>query len=211
MRAADGPAVGKDHRNAIPGALSRGRPRPAEHRHATPPEHVLDHNGGIHVLMRQHPVPRGDESDLGAERLVGAGELRAGHSGADHDKLCGQLVQVIKLPAGEQPVSVRNRAGQHPGLGTRRDQHDVRVDLAIPRRHGARAGQPPSTADDLDPFGSQAGRHVARLCPGQCLDSGVEPRGVDCGRGSGPGVPGHGAVAGRSAGTRQAQKDSEAS
>ena len=41
---------------------------------------------GVGVLARQHPVTRGHEDDLAAQRLVGAGELGAGDAGPDHDQ-----------------------------------------------------------------------------------------------------------------------------
>ena len=57
--------------------LDAGRPRAAEHGHAAPGEHVLEHLGRVGVLAREHPVTAADQHDVDPERVVGAGELGA--------------------------------------------------------------------------------------------------------------------------------------
>ena len=70
----------------VAGPAYTGRPRLGQDLHAAPAEDVLEDRGGVGVLAGQHPVARGHERDLRPERLVGDGELGAGHAGADHDQ-----------------------------------------------------------------------------------------------------------------------------
>ena len=90
------------------------------------------------------------EHDLGAERVVGARELRAGHAGADDDQLLGQLVEVVDLLPGEDALAVGLRVGQHPRVRAGGDEHGVGLE---PRRspsaagdHAARAVEPAGAA-----------------------------------------------------------------
>ncbi len=57
VRAAHGPAAFQRDHHAVAAPLDRRRAGPAQHRHAAAPEDVLDHHGGVRVLVRQHPFP----------------------------------------------------------------------------------------------------------------------------------------------------------
>ena len=167
-------------------ALDRGGPGPAEHGHAPAPEHLLDDHRRVDVLVRQHPGPGGHQRHLGAQRLVGAGELGPGHAGADHDQLFGDLGQVVQLAPVQDPLAVGHRIGQHPGVRAHGQQHGVGGDVPAAGPDRARAGQPPDVVDDLDAFGRDPGRDVPGLGLGQRLDPAVQPLRV--GGRAGPGT-----------------------
>ena len=109
--------------------------------HAAAPEDVLQHGGGVRVLAGQHPVAGGDEGDLGAERLVGAGELGAGDAGADHDQLLGELVEVVDLRPVQDALAVGQRVRDLARVAAGGDQHGVGVERLL----GCR--RPPVTID----------------------------------------------------------------
>ena len=119
--------------------------RPAEHLHAATAEDVLEHLGGVGVLAGEHAVARRDEDDLGAERVVGRRELGAGDAGADDDQPLRQLVEVVDLLPGEDPLAVglgagRRRAGAHRW---RRGRRRRRTPRCCRRRRSRRRGTGP--------------------------------------------------------------------
>ena len=63
---------------------------------------------GVGVLVRHDPVPAGDQGDLDPHREVRAGELGAGHAGADDDQVLRQLGQVVDLAPGQDALAVRH-------------------------------------------------------------------------------------------------------
>jgi hypothetical protein len=174
VRPGQRPAVGKRDHDAVPLAAHRFGPGPAEHVHATAAEHVLDDDRGVLVLVRQHPVPRRHQRDLGTERLVGAGELGAGHPGPDDDQPLGQLGEIIDLAAGEDPLPIRSGVRQFPGVSPCRDQHDVGSDRGSPRLDDARARHPAPGLDNPDSLGGHALGDVVRLRRGERLNPRVQ-------------------------------------
>ena len=125
VRALDGPAVGEGHGHHVAGAGHRLHPRPRQHGHAAPGEHLLEHRGGVGVLAGQHPVAAGDQGDRDAEGQVAGRELRAGDAGADHDQLGRHLVEVVDLLPGQDPLAVRLGGGQRARRGAGGDQDGV--------------------------------------------------------------------------------------
>ena len=59
-------------------ALDRRRAGAVQHLDAAPAENVFEHGGSVSILTGQHPIARGDQGDLRAQRPVGRSELRAG-------------------------------------------------------------------------------------------------------------------------------------
>ena len=167
----------------VAGAGHRLHPGLGQHVHPAPGEHVLEHLGGVGVLAGQHPVAGGDQGDLDAEGEVGAGELRAGDAGADHDQLGRHLVEVVDLLPGEDPLAVGLRRRQRAGRGAGRDQDRV----------GAQICSEPSASSATTRCGPSGGRgpgrrgrpreaaapDVARLVGGELLDPDVDPPEVD--------------------------------
>ena len=90
VAALDGAAVGHRHQHAVVGAGHRVGARVLDQRHAAFGEHLLEHRGGVGVLVRQDLVAAGHHGDLHAELGVGVDELGAGDAGADDDEVLGQ-------------------------------------------------------------------------------------------------------------------------
>ena len=97
-----------------PTRRTAGRPRLPDDVHPAAGEDVLDQQRGVGVLARHDAVAAGDQRDLAAQREVGAGELRPGHAGADHDEVLGQLRQVVDLLPVEDSLAVRLRRRAAP-------------------------------------------------------------------------------------------------
>ena len=106
----------------------------------------------------QHPVARGDQHDLGAEGVVRAGELGAGHPRADHDQPLGQLGQLVDLGPGEDPFAVGLRVGQHPRDARRWRSAPGRRRRTARRRRSRRSPAPGR------PAGRDRGRRRCRSC-----------------------------------------------
>jgi hypothetical protein len=159
----------------MPTVSRQGGPGPAEHGHAAAAEHVFQHHRRVGVLMRHDPVTGGDQGDLGAEGLVGAGELGPGDPGAHHDQLRRQFRQAVELPPGQDALTIRLGPGQHPGQGAGGDEHRASLDLLVPDDDLAGPGEPAPARDDLHSLGRQAQRDVGGLGLGQCLDPRVQP------------------------------------
>ena len=80
--------------------------------------------------MRQDLIAAGDNRHRNAQFGVGVDELGASDAGADHDKVLGQLLQVIELAPVQDSLAVGLGVGQHPRAGAGGDQHDVGPQLA---------------------------------------------------------------------------------
>ncbi len=181
VRPANAPAVRQADLHAIVLTAGRDRSRPAKHRHAAAPEHVLDDHGRVGVLVRQHVLARRDQRDLRAQRLERGRELGAGHAGPDDDQLAWQFGQIVELPAGQQPLAVGSRVRQHPRLRSGRDQHGVRADLRAGDGHDALAGEQPAAVDHPHALRSQPLGHVGGLRLRERADSRIELRRVRLG------------------------------
>ncbi len=107
VAACDGPAIREIDLDAVVDPAGGLGPSPAQHGHSSALEHLLEHPGRVGVLPGQHPVPGGDKRHVRAERLVGAGELGAGDTGADDNQMLGQFPQVVEMAPGENSLAVR--------------------------------------------------------------------------------------------------------
>ncbi len=138
MRADDLAAVLEPDDDAVGGPFDRRHPRAPEDLHPALGEHVLDDGGGVGVLAGQDPVARGDEDDLRAEAEVGLGELGPGDAGAHDDEPLGELLEVVDLLPGEDPLAVGACRVHDARRGAGGDEDDVglEVELAVggPRR-----------------------------------------------------------------------------
>ena len=131
VRALDGPAVGQRDRDRVAGPGHRLHPRLRQHGHAPAGEHALQHLRGVGVLAGQHPVARGHQRDVDAERVVGRRELGSGDAGADHDELRRHLVEVVDLLPGEDPLAVGLRGLERARGGAGGDQDGVRLERLL--------------------------------------------------------------------------------
>ncbi len=108
---------------------------------------LLEHLGGVGVLAGQHPVAAGDQRDVDAERVVGAGELGAGDARPDDDQVGGRLVERVDLLPGQDPLPVGHGRVERARRGAGRQQHGVRLErllLAPVDRGGDDASARPS-------------------------------------------------------------------
>ena len=172
---------------ASPDAGHRLHPRLRQHLHAAAGEHVLQHHRGVRVLAGQHPVARGDQGDVDAEREVRRGELRPGHAGADHHQLLRHLVDVVDLLPGQDPLAVGLRGGQRARGGAGGDQDRVGVERLLRAVVGGDhdpLGSVQATAAAHDPhvLAVQPGGDVRRLLGGEPLHARVDRREVDARR-----------------------------
>ena len=191
VRALDGAAVGEGDGHGVAVAGDRLHPGLREHLHAAALGDVLEHGGGVGVLAGQHPVARGDQRDLDAEREVGAGELGAGDARADDDQLRRRLVEVVDLLPGQDPLAVRLGGRQRARRRTGRDQHRVglehllaAVGQARPRRgRGRRGGR--GRATTVTPSFSRRRPMSADWSAASCLTRSLTRAQVDAQRGRG--------------------------
>ena len=160
-------------------------------------EGLLQYERRVGVLVRQHPVAAGDHRDLDAHLGERGDELGAGHTGADHDEVLGQLGEVVQLTPVEDPLPVRLGTAQHARAGTGGHEHHVGVEnllLAVLERHGdlVRGHAGLGVVDlrvpcqEADALALQLRADVRRLGAGQGLDPAVDPaeavgRGVEVG------------------------------
>jgi hypothetical protein len=78
MRAVHHASVVECHSDAVVTSLSSHSASTGQHSHTASLEHFLEYLGGVGVLTGQHAIPRRDQSDLRAQRLIGTGKLGAG-------------------------------------------------------------------------------------------------------------------------------------
>ena len=153
--------------------------------HAALGEGLLQHGGGVGVLVRQDLVAAGHDGDLDAELGVGVAELGAGDAGPDDDQVLGQFGEVVELAPVQDALAVGHRVGQHARAGAGGDQHHVglqHADLAVRCgdlhpvvRHAGHVVDEFATAgDDVDVLAQQLAADVGRLRPGQRLDPVVD-------------------------------------
>ena len=189
----DHAAVGEEDLDALFGALDAVGARLLRDGRAALREDLLEHGGGVGVLVREHAVAAGDDGDLDAHLGVGGRELGAGDAGADHGEVLGQLLQLVELAPVEDALAVGHRAGQDARGGAGGDQDDVGRQLlgALGRRHGDLVGREAGlfvaeagfADDDADAFALDAGADVGGLGQREALDPAVHGREVDAGVG----------------------------
>ena len=168
---------GRDH--PVLGALDGVGAGAVEHVHAAALEHVLEDGRRVLVLAGQHLVPGGHEGDLGPEAPVGRGELRAGHAGADHDHVLGDLGEVVDLLPVEDPLPVRLRGGQLAREGADGEQHGLRVEGVLQPvlagdLHAGGAQQPAGARDHLHPHPLEPALDVPGLGRREAQQTGVD-------------------------------------
>ncbi len=173
--------------DAVAGRLDGVGARFGEHVHPVALEHVLDHPRRVGVLARQHLVATGDQGDLGAERAVGARELGAGDTRADHDEVLRGLVELVELGPGEDALAVGLGRRQDPGPGADRDHERVGFDLvevlgglAVPGRDDEPLRPVESTValDDAHTGLDELRLHVLALLAREAQQAGVDRREV---------------------------------
>jgi hypothetical protein len=159
------PACSTTDPDPVGGAGDRLRAGVLDQRDAAGDQGVLQHGGGVGVLVRQDLVAAGHHRHLHPELGVGVDELRAGDAGADDHQMLGQLVQVVELAPVQDPLTVGFGAGQDPRAGAGGDEHHVGLQGALPA----------VVAGDLDGVGGQALHLVDQLtAPGDQRDTRVD-------------------------------------
>ncbi len=97
----------------------------------------------------------------------------------------GQLVQVVQLGPGEDPLAVRLGLREHPRGGPGRDEDGVGVErhvvdtVGCGHQHPRRSVEPAAAEDDPHALALEAGPDVRRLRRRERLDAGVHGREVD--------------------------------
>ena len=106
VAALDGPAVGQGHQHAGIGTGHRVRAGILDQFDAAFGEDSLQHGGGVGVLVGQDLVAAGHHRDVDAQFGVGVHEFGTGDTGADHDQVLGQRLQIVELTPVQDALAV---------------------------------------------------------------------------------------------------------